>query len=293
MRVVGWEDWRFYWPKEFYEFWRYPNKGENGRAVNIRPAAKSARIVCRRVEPFGEIEKNMWENLWAHIIMSRHELTEYDSIAEKRSRVRWVCEKAVVKDAVRAWIRDQNARDLYPADIEVTVVNGAVDVNGYWSKDIKARLNVSVASDGPVSVAAVGNCDVGVEIESVIHWEGGFEATRLQQRDRELVAEQKTLERDEWLTRLWCAKKAAAKMLGLKVEVPADLGGHDLSLHATALRRPPLQSLIGEHIDERSGEIVFTRTSSTGAGSSRLAVSTVRDGDYIIALAFREDHDRS
>jgi hypothetical protein len=66
---------------------------------------------------------------------------------------------------------------------------------------------------------------------------------------------------------LWCAKKGAAKAF----EVAAgDIG-----------------SVKVEKIDMQTGDV------EVRSGSDSLIVSTVRDGNYIIALAAREAHDRS
>jgi acyl transferase domain-containing protein len=267
MRVSGWEDWRFYWPREFYEFWRYPNKGENGRPVAIRPPGKFSDVVCRWVEPFGEIDKNMWENLWAHIILSRRELDEYRSIGGKSARAKWICERAVIKDAVRAWMRGRHRRDVFPADVEVTVENNQPNIAGNWPEGVPEPLYVSMANDGPVTVAAAGSCRLGLEIESIIHWEVGFEGAALPQRERILVASNEGTDRDEWLTRLWCAKKGAAKVLGVAAG--------------------DIASVKIEKIDMQTGEV------EVRVGNDSLIVSTVRDGNYIIALAAREAHDRS
>jgi phosphopantetheinyl transferase len=275
MRVVGWEDWRFYWPREFYEFWRAPNTGEGARPLDIRKPEGFSDVVCRRVEPFGEMDKNMWENLWAHMILSRTELQEYRSLGDRAARARWMCERAVVKDAVCMWVRGKLGRNVYPADVEVSISNGETKLGGLWRCDFAVAINVSVANDGAVAIAAADTSKVGIEIESLVHWEAAWEARSFQPREREIVAGNINVDRDEWLSRSWCAKKAAGKTFGIQV----DRGGE-------------LNQFVIEQVDVESGDIAVTRKTSNGIDhSQRLVVSTVRDGDYIIALAAREDHD--
>jgi phosphopantetheinyl transferase (holo-ACP synthase) len=217
----------------------------------------------------------MWENLWAHMILSRSELAEYRDVTDKAGRARWMCEKAVAKDAVCTWVRRKLGRNVYPADVEVSTSNNEPTPGGPWRNDFGVAINLSVANDGAVAVAAADTSKVGIEIEALVHWEAAWEARSFQPHEREIVAATMDVDRDEWLSRSWCAKKAAAKTFGIRVE------------HSGELSR-----FVIERVDIQTGDIGVVKESSNGADHSlRLVVSTVRDGDYIIALAAREDHD--
>ena len=267
MRILGWEDWRFYWPKSFYEFWRFPNKGENGTHLDFRFPEGFPDVECRRLDPFGEVDRSIWENLWAHIILSQRELTEYRSMEDKASRASWICEKAITKDAVRMWVRRRAGRELYPADVEITNGNGRLKIGGPWQHDVEPPANVSIARLGPVTVAATGSCGLGVEIESVAHRKTGAEADLLSPPELALLPDNEP--RDEWLARACCAKKAAAKALGIPVE---DSGR--------------VKDLVIGSLDVERGEVTVVRRGAKGQDQPlEMIVPSVRDGDNIIALA--------
>src|SRR5262249_19552794 len=155
----GWEDWRFYWPDNFYYFWRFPSKGQYGQPLDIRVPDAFPDVVPRRLEPFGEIDKSIWENLWAHLILSSREFIEYRSVSDKNQRWRWICERGAVKEAVCSWVRRQYSRDLFPADVEVYIENGKARVAGAWVGDVAAPT-VTMSYLDRRTVSAVGSCEL-------------------------------------------------------------------------------------------------------------------------------------
>jgi hypothetical protein len=275
MRIIGWEDWRFYWPDNFYYFWRFPNKGQYGLPIDISVPEGFGGVVCRRLEPFGEIDKNIWENLWAHLILSQREFGEYRSIQDRGERWRWICERGAIKESVCTWARTQFGRDLYPADVEVMFENGEATVTGGWIHDLPAP-NVTAAYLDRRTVSAAGRCELSIAMEAVVGWVAGPENDRLDERERGLVTGA-GLDSNEWLSRLWCAKKAAARLLA-GAGTSGSSGG-----------------LTVEGIQTETGEITVSKdwTGHSPVTAENAVVSTVCDGDYIIALAFRENHGKS
>jgi hypothetical protein len=221
------------------------------------------------LDPFGEVDRSIWENLWAHIILSQDELTEYRSIEDKARRASWLGEKAITKDAMRMWVRRRTGRELYPADLETTNQNGRLQVTGPWQHEVEAPERVSIARGGPVTVAAVGNCGLGVEIEPVAQWKAGAETAVFDSTELAHFSADNGPQRDEWLARACCAKKAAAKAL--------DIAAHD----SQSLKRLVIRGL---HLE--SGEVTVDCNGGEGSGDSlEMVVPTMRDGNNIIALA--------
>src|SRR5262249_46738134 len=143
-----------------------PNNGQYGQPLEIHVPEAFSDVVPRRLEPFGEIDKSIWENLWAHLILSGREFMEYRGIADRAERWRWIFERGAIKEAVCLWVRRQNQRALYPTDVEVYIENGAIRVDGLWSGEI-AVPNVTMSYLDRKTVSAVGSCKLGIEIESV------------------------------------------------------------------------------------------------------------------------------
>ncbi|MCA1601957.1 MAG: polyketide synthase dehydratase domain-containing protein [Acidobacteria bacterium] len=271
MRVTGWEDWRFYWTENFYDFWRFPNKGFVSEAVEIPKPAELPGIECRQVRPFGEMGKSMWENLWAHLTLSRRELTEYRAMGDPRMRAGWLFGRVAAKDAVRAWVKRQHKRDLYPADVEIIPdEHGKPKVSGRWSSELGAVPQVSIAHKGTLAVAAAAEHEVGIDVETIEERDAGFEALAFGEGERHILGELNNLDHAEWVTRAWCAKEAAGKAMG------RGLNGNPRSMS--------IQS-----VDPDSGEIVVASEEVVQSrGGSEFVVQSFRDGGFVITLAVRK-----
>jgi hypothetical protein len=270
MRITGWEDWRFSWTNEFYQFWRFPNRSTNGTPLNLTDPAGRVDVEARRIQGFGgEMDKPMWEYLWAHMILSRREMAEYRNLSDRTLRTGLLYRKGIVKDTLRAWLERRSGVQLYPADIEVDEEGGEITLSGPAMVKFPEPLRVSVSYDHPVAVAAAAPASVGIEVEAIAHWEGGVETLRMSRPERDMLPPVETAEdRDEWLTRSWCAKKVAAKALGMGIsEVSA------------------VAALAIDAVDHATGEFTISWKASTRDGGGSLRAATVREGDYIIALA--------
>jgi phosphopantetheinyl transferase (holo-ACP synthase) len=270
MRINGWEDWRFGWEVDFYDFWRFPNRYPNGAPLDVPLPAGAPDVTVRRVQPFGEADKPMWEYLWAHMVLSRSEMAQYRALQDRASRAAFLYPLAVAKDAVRDWMQRHAQRRYYPADIEIVEESGAHRVAGPAAADFRTPLCVSVSYDAPLAVAAAAAVPIGIEVEAVGHWEGGVEEGRVRKQERALMPVSEGEERDEWLTRLWCARKAAAKAAGLDIRDPGTS-----------------QALAIEQVAANGAITVSLASASGRQAGDTLSVSTTRNGDYIIALAIR------
>ena len=187
MRVSGWEDWRFYWDRHIYEFWRFPNQGPNGRRIEI-PGLADSDIEVLRIDALGEMDKTgLWENLWMHMVLNRRELRQYESMPNPEARTEWMFQQAGAKDAVRMWLQRHHSHMVYPADIEV-VDEGTGTLRANSRANLPLPRSISVAYKDLVCVAAAGSQSVAVVIG-----EAGS---------------------DEWAGRAACAQNAAARLLG-------------------------------------------------------------------------------
>jgi hypothetical protein len=101
-----------------------------------------------------------------------------------------------------------------------------------------------------------------------VNWDSEATETRLSKAERAFVTANGELGRDEWLTRALCAKKAAARLFSGQTQ------------------------LTFEKLSADTGEFALTAKDSHNS-VKRTTVSTARDGDYIIAIAVRENHGES
>jgi acyl transferase domain-containing protein len=184
MVVNGWEDWRFYWERHIYEFWRFPNRAPNGREIKL-PALAGEAVEIRRIDALGETDKTgLWENLWMHMILNRRELGEYESMRNAQARTEWIFVTAAAKDAARMWASKQDSKMPYPADIEL--VSDGADLRPIHRGEGRLPRYISVAYAGSAGVAAASNRNIAIAMESFAG--------------------------NEWDARGACARKAAARL---------------------------------------------------------------------------------
>lgn len=275
MCVRGWTDWRFYWERSFYDFWRFPNKGLVSEAVSLPLAEGSDDIECRRLAPMGEVGTSIWENLGAHLLLSQRELDEYRAMKDGPRRTEWIFGRAVAKDAVRAWLKRHLGMDVYPADVEIhSDEHGRPYADGAWVRRIDEAPGLSIAHKGAFAVAAAGRGVLGVDLEAIESRDAGFDAVAFDDDERRLLERLEGTHRDEWVTRAWCAKEAAGKAMGV------------------GLADGPATMIVRE-LDPLAGAILVSCGSTTAAhashaNGSRFVVHSIRDGNYIVAVAVEE-----
>ncbi|MDO8630510.1 MAG: beta-ketoacyl synthase N-terminal-like domain-containing protein, partial [Phycisphaerales bacterium] len=188
MRVRGWTDWRFYWERSFYDFWRFPDKGLVSEAVTLPLPKGCDDIECRRLAPMGEVGTSIWENLGAHLLLSQRELDEYRAMKDGPRRTEWIFGRAVAKDAVRAWLKRHHGMDVYPADVEIrSDANGRPYADGPWVRRIDEAPRISIAHKGAFAVAAAGRGVLGVDLESIESRDAGFDAVAFDDDERRLL----------------------------------------------------------------------------------------------------------
>jgi len=118
------------------------------------------------------------------------------------------------------------------------------------------------------TVAAAGAGKLSITIDRPAVWDTAEESDRLSAEETVLLRKTIKSDREEWLTRAWSAKKAAARLLG---------GASNFAI---------------ARVNVENGEFTVTAESSKGHNESlTVCVSTVRDGDHIISLAYRENHE--
>ena len=159
----------------------------------------------------------------AHALLGVEERDEWRSLqGNLRRRREWLTGRAALKEAVRHWVYEQTGHLLYPTDILVRHDEfHAPFVEGLWCESLIAAPRVSLSHNGSACLAAVAAPDqpVGVDLE---------ELGRV--RQPELIVETFTAEErslvhglhdaalDERVLRLWCAKEAASKCLGIGLQ---------------------------------------------------------------------------
>ncbi len=193
------------------------------------------------------------QRILAPWVLSRQERATWTSLAgSEQFRSEWLLGRAAAKEAARAVLRDSFDLDLYPADVDIIAdEHGNLVTGGSWALAVQRAPLVSLAHCDGVVVAIAGadpRCQgVGIHLERIGPGQ------------------------QEGALRLQCAKEAAGKALGCGPEGPAGLATADLDPHSGVVRISAAAS----------------PTASVTLGPEPLIVRTVRDGDWIAAVAIR------
>ena len=211
-------------PHTFYEVRRDPLRGLLGQASAARPSVGvSLWEVPHYAEDFCAQSNAIFLRILAHALLGAEERAEWRALSGTvRRRREWLFGRAAVKEAVRISLFQQTGQLLYPSDIAVLHDElGAPFVDGWWRGDLAEAPQVSLSHTARACLVAVAAADspVGVDFEDL---------GRIQQPElivETLTAGERTAleglagaELDERLLRLWCAKEAAAKFLGVGLQ---------------------------------------------------------------------------
>lgn len=198
-RISGWEDWRFESDDRLWPILREPDRHlfsevcEGGAFVRLRGAGRTSAS----------------RDYLARRFLVAAERVDFDNAGPRGQRP-FVLGRIAAKDAARAHLwRTSPTRSIFP--VEVRVHN---DASGrpVFDGDVCAGLHVSISHKDDVAVACVGEGPVGIDVERIEPRSDAMEALVFSDAERALVVDRP---RDEWLTRLWCAKEAVAKARGV------------------------------------------------------------------------------
>jgi phosphopantetheinyl transferase (holo-ACP synthase) len=163
----------------------------------------------------------------AHIFLNAEERDEWRSLTGNvRRRREWLLGRACIKEAVRYWIYQQTGELLYSSDVMVMHDElGAPYVDGWWRATLVDAPEISLSHDSFACLVAVADPAerVGVDREEL----GRVQKPELVREaltpnEQALLAGLAGVELEDRLLRIWCAKEAAAKCLGLGLKgVPA------------------------------------------------------------------------
>jgi phosphopantetheinyl transferase len=158
--------------------------------------------------------RERWKSSASRELIMRRYLTEserreYES-KNPRAQRQWLLGRMAAKDAVRRWLRAHGGGPLFPAQIRVdNDERGRPLVSGPFQQD----LRVSIAHKEGLAVAIVGEgTDAGIDLELIAPRPERFADMVLTESEQALQPDNGG--RDEWLTRLWTGKEAAAKARG-------------------------------------------------------------------------------
>lgn len=266
-RLIGWASYRVGLAGPLSRLVGIPREttlAEPWAALTDRLAAPDAVACCRVDDIPLSLHGGIGQRALAHLVLSRHERAAWSSLpGPERARSEWLLGRVAAKDAVRTFLRSTSDVTLCPADVEIVEdPHGRLLAAGPWTQRVERAPVVSLSRCGSRVVAAAGHdgyCrGIGIDLECLDHAvePHAVSPPELSAPEQGLIAALDEPLREEWALRLRCATAAAGKALG----------------------RPT--GLVASDLDVSTGTVVLT-------AAQPLTVQTIRDGDWIAALAIR------
>jgi phosphopantetheinyl transferase len=203
--ITGWTDRRLEGNATTIEAFRHP-----ARAVLAEPRAGGWWLL---VEP--------WNDPVARDLAARQYLApverEDHAARNPRAARRWLLGRIAAKDAVRSWLWQQGAGELYPGEIRIGNDPSGRPFVTVAGHDPALSPALSLAHSGPFAAALVGPAGSAVGIDVELVDDAPAEAALLTVAERDLldtICPPEHPDRARWVTRFWTAKEAVAKSLG-------------------------------------------------------------------------------
>ncbi|MEW6380464.1 MAG: beta-ketoacyl synthase N-terminal-like domain-containing protein [bacterium] len=291
VQLIGWEDWRFYWSRELYDFWRFPHRGFVGRLLEPKAGvtAESRKPpVYSLIQQFWRGEADVFRHVMAYMVLSRREREIYHQMPSARQQGEWLLGRMVAKDAIRGFLQASFDRHFYPADVSIIdAEQEKPELEGEWMRQVPVIPSFSLAytDNAAIAVAAEGGrLTAGISIDLSPQIASGKQI-RLPEESFESIfsPEEKTilsgLDRNgqaEVAIRFRCAKEAVIKALGRR--------GQNGDLW---------RSIIISAFDFPTGEVKVSlgedlRKEFPGLGMNPIQVYTIQEKEYIIATTIFE-----
>ncbi len=211
-------------PHRFYQFRRDPLNGFLGEP-NSAVTNESTLLweLPHFSENFCSQSSGIFMRILALALLDHEERDQWRELTGNiRYKRQWLLGRACIKEAVRSWIYQRTGELIHAADIIVHHDEmGAPFVDGWWRDSIIQAPAVSLSHDREKSLAAVcfPNKRVGVDMEhmSRIRHPDLIEGS-LTKSEQALLGGLTDSHLTEKVLRIWCAKEAAAKYLGLGLQ---------------------------------------------------------------------------
>ena len=228
------------------------------------------RCCCVRLKALNDLKHAAIQIAAGRVMLSPAELDLFLALERpEEKKADWLFGRAAAKDAVRILVRKRDGERPFMADVEIfndkqgrplASPRGAQRPHGY--------PQVSIAhTTGHIAALASVTPYAGIDIEVVELREAGFVDVAFDDRERELLAA--IDDRDEWITRFWCAKEAVGKALGRGL----DGNPRSLAVRGYDFESGAVEVVLGTKLAEEFAELK----------DSLLAVSTRRDEELIVA----------
>jgi malonyl CoA-acyl carrier protein transacylase len=164
-RIAPAEYWRFYWPLEYVDFFRYK---EQYLLAKDWPIAGDATIRCVRLDPPSDLCQPVHRAALARVTLSRAEWSIFRLLkGSEQQIIDWLFGRIAAKDAIRALWFEHHGQRLFPADIELEVrPDGTATARprgGAFSEDLPRVAFAAI--QGTCAAAAAFGRDIHLDLQ--------------------------------------------------------------------------------------------------------------------------------
>lgn len=222
VRMQEWQDRNFYLTKPLHKSFLQAVEHTISEPLSVLEEKLSAKgkftacIVEGFPEDFFQRHHAIWLKLVAFLIFNRQERQLWHELAgNEKSRVQYLLGRIAAKDAVRMYLKKYHGLTLGPADVVIeNDESGRPVVSGAWIETIGSTPCVSISHAGMMVVACAGlghYRGIGIDVEDKQSMNDVVSQEVFSEEEQRLAS----IAGPDNLMRLWCAKEAFSKALGV------------------------------------------------------------------------------
>ncbi len=232
MRISGWDDRSFDLPDPFYRVRFRPRETLLSSAWQEPLADMPPASVCRRMDDYPDDllhgHGGVWHRVLAFLALAGEEREAWRTLVREGARDcnQWLLARIAAKDAVRCYLRDEHGLSACMADVLIADDGQGRPVARVAGLDRDIDLppiSLAHCTGSGAALLVPGAGGAGIDLEPVDAMNdhvllGGFSEDDLIRLGGDAGT------RNQWALRLWCAREACGKALGLGLPGgPADL----------------------------------------------------------------------
>lgn len=221
LRASGWADWLYKTPRRLKDFMRFPARylfADELVLSDGEPNTVHTAVACNDVAHADS------EWIW-YMLLTADELKEFVAITDDEHKLRVLASRFAVKDAVRLWMvrhASAEAREAFGDEAHPLELSVAHDERGrpiVVDRRGVPMPSISLAHCDRGAVAVASDRAVGIDAEPLERDTSAILPQFATDDEISLLGQLEQRQPNQnWPTRLWCAKEATGKLLGLGLD---------------------------------------------------------------------------